>query len=411
MSIPEERQFSLAEAESRVMADLLELNLTQQTYVMGAGPCAVWTELYDVAGTFKTGGWGKGDLQAARVGALYESLEHLTTHHDASSGAVARPVTDVLASLPENEASALPGLLLADQRESAIACRSYRDLAGGAAFDYPVALSSPDYPDAPLPSDTFGYNALRRYSSNSGTAIGASLEEATLHALNESIERDAISLFLLTHFFHAGDAPLHVLGVDGLPDDVAALHRKAAVLLDADICLLDISTGFGVTTCIALAHREDPVPRPFGAGASLNPAHAARRAITELLQCCLGQECSSAAIQPPAGSAADPSLALTPWPRLLASLTLDIEARLFSQQVVSSRIEERPQGTIAEQIASIVDQLSRHSLRAGINVLRTTSIGTTVVNVVVPGLERFYLVSTGNVVAPGARGCALAGSR
>ena len=63
--------------------------------------------------------------------------------------------------------------------------------------------------------------------------------------------------------------------------------------------------------------------------------------------------------------------------------------------------------TLDEQIRVIAHNVRSHNRELGISILYQTDSGTTLANVVIPGLERFYIVSTGNVVIPQARGQAL----
>lgn len=407
-SLPEEREYSLDEAEQRINADLAALELTPHCTMMGSGPYCAWVELCDAQGVQVHVGWGKGDEQAARVGALYEALEHLLAERHAADNADVMQVETLHAGLPAQEKTSLPAPLLADQIEETIACRRYEPLGAGTAFDYPLVLAEPTYVRSQLSADSFDYAGLERYACSSGTAIGGSVQEATLHALNECIERDAVSLFLLQHFFHDQQAPLRVIAPDGLPADVAAMYEAVSRRIGAPLCLLDVSAGFGATTCVALAHRAFPQARPFGAGTSLNPAHAARRALQELLQYYLAQDGDAPGMDPATEHMEDPVVQLGRWPRLAASARMDIETRLATCPIIRGWIEDRPCTDLAEQIASVSAALHAQGMRVGMNVVKRLPSGSAVVNVVVPMFERFFLVNVGKVIAPGTRGRALA---
>jgi len=402
--VPEERHFSLPDATRRIQAAYDALGIRYATSVVGQDPCAALTELHDADRTLLTGGWGKGAREAAAVGSLYEAMEHLLMDRHAGHDAQVRAVEDLIALLDPDLTRYLPGALLFDQIEETIATRRYTGLGGATDFHYPVALSAPTYADAPLPGDTFDYAPLRRYASNSGTAIGGSLEEALLHALNECAERDAISLFLLSHFFHARNEALRVVSPAGLPADVAGLYRQVSQCVDADICLLDISSTPGITSCLAVAHLCYDHARPYGAGASLNPAHAARRALHELLQSHLALASDAAPARAGRAASVHPVQLLQQWPRLQPSARMDIEDRLASQPIVAVRLEDRPAGPVASQIQQISQALQADGLVAGYNVIHTFDNGITLVNAVVPRFERFYLVTLGHVVVPGRRG-------
>lgn len=403
-SIPEERQFSLPDAEQRIRTVFDALDIGTTTTFTGQSPCAALTELHDQSGKLLTGGWGKGPREAAVVGSLYEALEHLLLQRDASRDLQVRPVEALIPLLGPALTRYLPGALLHDQIEETIATRQYTALAGQPDFPYPVALSAPTYVDSPLPEDSFDYTPLRRYASNSGTAIGGSRDEALLHALNECVERDALSLFLLTHFFHARDVPLHVVSPAGLPAAEAELYRQTSEVLDAGICLLDISATPGITCCLAVAHVLHDHARLYGAGASLNPAHAARRALHELLQSHLALESQAAPARAGRAAPVHPVQMLQHWPRLHSSAAMDIESRLESQPIIASTLADQPAGPLKSQIEQIAQCLAAAGLVAGYHVIHAFDNGITLVNAVVPGFERFYLVTLGNVVVPGRRG-------
>ncbi|WP_167470660.1 YcaO-like family protein [Mycobacterium innocens] len=93
-------------------------------------------------------------------------------------------------------------MLLEEQPTEGIACRVYKQLGGDDTLVVPLFLAYASWVDEqtePLGSelgDTVDYRSLARYSSNSGSAIGGSTEEAAVHVINEAIERDATTLFL-----------------------------------------------------------------------------------------------------------------------------------------------------------------------------------------------------------------------
>lgn len=403
-SIPEERHFSLPDAAQRIRAAFDSLDIRHVTSFTGQSPCAALTELYDADGALLTGGWGKGAREGAAVGSLYEAMEHLLMDRQALHGAQVQTVEELISLLGPDLTGYLPGALLFDQIEETIATRRYSGLAGAVDFYYPVALSAPTYVDAPLAADTFDYAPLRRYASNSGTAIGGDLEEALLHALNECAERDAISMFLLAHFFHAGNDALRVVSPAGLPADVADLYRQVSQCVDADICLLDISSTPGITSCLAVAHLCYDHARPYGAGASLNPAHAARRALHELLQSHLALASNATPARAGRAASVHPVQLLQQWPRLQPSARMDIEDRLASQPIIAVQLEDRPAGPVEAQVQQLGQALKADGLIAGYNVIHTFDNGITLVNAVVPRFERFHLVTLGHVVVPGRRG-------
>jgi ribosomal protein S12 methylthiotransferase accessory factor len=258
----------------------------------------------------------------------------------------------------------------------------------------------PRYPNAPLPADTTDYRSLRRYSSSSGTAIGATLDEAILHGLNECLERDAVSLFLLDHFYYQNATPLRI--VQRMPSDEALgqLWADAQAEIGAEIVLLDISTEFAATTCLAFANLPGEPVNVFGSGTSITPLHAAHRALTELVQ--LRLNAREAPLRQYLSSA---ERHMAGFARLQRCMRFEpghlLDTR--TQQIITlpKAAEARP---LKLQIEQLAGSLQQHGYTAGASTLYRSEAGTTLVNVVVPGLERFYIVSSGNVVVPMDRG-------
>ncbi|MFC9976643.1 YcaO-like family protein [Spirillospora sp. NPDC127200] len=167
------------------------------------GPTAHFTDLgdvwrclpHDVDGRPAPdgGGNGKGPADEARVGSLFEALEHhrsgaaqLSADH-----LVPRRVAD-LAAGPLAGDPALDAL----DPDARIACRTHTAVTGPGTLDVPVYLQCPGYLDAGLAAlrhqvgDTCDYTSAIRYSSNNGTAIGATRTEAVVHAPAEAVEAE-----------------------------------------------------------------------------------------------------------------------------------------------------------------------------------------------------------------------------
>ena len=110
-----------------------------------------------------------------------------------------------------------------------------------------------------------------------GTAAGATPESATLHAVLELIERDALGLWWRGG--RRGMAVDHEAAQFEMT--IAALRRGRG---DRTTWLLDLSTELGVTCIAALSCSADGGRFAFGAAARLNVADAARVALLELCQ-------------------------------------------------------------------------------------------------------------------------------
>ena len=401
-AIAAERCQSLEHAHQQILAQLSALKLRPQLRDVGETGLCVKACLYDTHSTEVARGAGKGYPAAARVGALYEALEHYLSD-DLHASPLHRQTFSYFAAPPRlGDDSALHMLVV--QQENAIVCRTYHSLVDGQAFSYPLALTCPRYCEQPLHDDPTDLRALRRYSSNSGTAIGATHDEALLHALNENIERDALSLFLLEHFYYR--RPLGLCRVDpaSLGAEALSVMHALSQQFNAEVVLLDISREFRATTCLAFINKPSAMPAVYGTGTSLAPPHAAWRALTELAQL------QMLAAEPPLqGYLLNAQRHLARFPRLQRCLRFSPEY-LMTRPVEWVQLHSRQASTdLGEQINHLVDDLARHDLTPGVCSLFQSELGTTLVQVVVPGLERFFLVSTGNIVVPQQRGRRLCG--
>ncbi|NLU69586.1 YcaO-like family protein [Streptomyces sp. HNM0574] len=419
-------------------------------------------------------GLGKGPEEAARVGAVFEALEHhlsaqlpapdqllLRTAHALLRTDDGRPPTDGprTADAPEAAETPLAGdaalALLAEGPDAPLACLPYRPAAttlggpgatdaGGPVRAFPLFLSAPGYPGPEHAAaraelgDLYDYSAVSRYTSNSGWAAGTTPAEAAVHALNETIERDAVSLLLAGQFLADDPAPLRVVDPASLPPGLAALHADAESRIGRRVHLLDMTTDLGVPAFWAYATPPTPgrPPRTRGCGASLSPRYAAERALTELVQ--------SHSLSLDEAPAPEPDcVRTTPYPALHRCYLADFASRLpsatlldfaeagvpgpvftdpaFAEAAPSAAVPaddpvlpapalrapgtgRRPVPRTPEaHLCTLLRRLAARGFRAWAWE-RYVSEHLAVVHVVVPGLERFLLVLDGHVVLPGARG-------
>src|SRR5262249_13599380 len=130
--------------------------------------------------------------------------------------------------------------------------------------------------------------SVRRHCLSNGCAVGASLAEAAVHGINEVIERDALSMFLIRAFFD-DNAPLIAFDPTSLPEELAELLTYTEYLVGTTVTLFDITTDLNVPSVFAYAPptADDNWPAR-GCGTSLSYGHAIYRAISELVQAALG---------------------------------------------------------------------------------------------------------------------------
>ncbi|WP_331750306.1 YcaO-like family protein [Streptomyces sp. NBC_01707] len=353
-------------------------------------------------------GLGKGGREAARVGALFEALEHYVSEKDYFDPGSVR-------SERAHTLSRADGALNQDQAvqlfnefpDGDIGCLEYEEISSGSSISVPIFLSTPGYVDAD-PSfraalgDTYDYSAVWRYSSNNGWASGVTAAEATVHALNEVVERDAFSMLLIHQFLRRPRQPLRVVDRSTLPPELSRLVELADEVTGRTVYLIDMTSDLSVPSYLAFLPPKNGDPaRIRGCGASLSSDHAAQRALSELIQI-------QGAAQFKDSESVFPS-AMFPrhdgtreYPALRACRLADFAGRLPTADMVSFESTSHP-ATPQEHLDELLRQLSGQ----GYSVLRRQAVtpeGLAVVNIFVPGLERFMLVTDGVLVLPGPRG-------
>jgi ribosomal protein S12 methylthiotransferase accessory factor len=423
-----ERELTLAEADRQIRADIAALGWMWRYRVLDdTDPTAVQCALWDAGGAeIPYGlGAGKGPGAPAHVGARFEAVEHAFTGPTILESLPVRLVDAAdLATGPFAADRAVRDL--AAQDGARVACVRYEAIDGGPDLDVPVYLWAPWYPSPTSEAtavrhglgDTADYRSALAYSVNSGCAIGATGDEALLHALNEWVERDAFSLFLLRSVYDRGPMPARV-SRDDLPVALRAHLDRAEDLAGGPVTLLDLTSDLGVPTMMAYGHAPSGsgAKHRYGLGASLSGALAAERAVTEFVQDELlsrvvsEQSASDDTSEPYArlivdhDIEADVRARLGGHPRLLACAMLDFADRLPAAPQGPLPADTVPRGTaVSDQLAAVVERITAAGHRVAAHRLQVLEHGTTVVQVQCPGLERFHLVTQGHVALPGARG-------
>jgi len=429
----------VAEAGRRAATGLTALGLRAELTEMGAGrdPTAWFCRLSGRGTGPYSSGMGKGRPAQARVGALFEAVEHHLTGPAGFDPAAVEPAGPavIAAGLPREDPCAL---VMAGMPGRRMACLRYRPLGGGPERPVPLFLSAPWYVETgaarlrALVADDCDYTQLMRYSCNSGSAAGVTAAEALLHALNETIERDALSLLLVRTFLGRRTSRLRLIDPGTLPYELARAYATAAELAGSPVRLLDITSDLAVPTVLAYTAPTARQPHRRGAGTSLSPAHAAWRALAELVQTTLGERLRSSGTRgEPAGPAAHPALRacgrfdltgalrearVIPFPQAgavtgasagqLWGMAGTPEGRLWGMAGTSAGQLAGMTGAPAVQLRQVAGMLAARGHHVYHRTVAALPGEVTVVHVIVPALERFMLITDGNLVVPGRRGLA-----
>ncbi|MFE0104649.1 YcaO-like family protein [Streptomyces sp. NPDC059009] len=396
-------------ARRQAKADIRALGWTQDVeLVRPVGLTAAHCRLRTSEGKPIPGGVGsgKGFPDAATTGALYEALEHALTGPGSLKHLeyVLRPSAAVAHGTAGREDAVR---ILAEQDDAKVACLRYRALDGGEDLELPLSLWAPWYvtPTARAAEargalgDTTDYSRVLSYSVNSGCAIGATEDEALLHALNEWVERDAFSLFLWRSIHEGGDMPPRIPR-SSMPAHLADAIDRIGDASGRRTFVLDLTSDIGVPVALAVVAASGSRPAQYGLGASLSGEVALERAVSELAQGRL--------IRQAYGGSSQPGLAvgrrLAQQPRLLACAQIACADRLYQAPAVKPYADgELAEAPVQEQRHEVVRRIAASGVRVVAHRLRQLSHGTTVAQVQCPGLERFHLVTEGHFARPGPR--------
>lgn len=329
-------------------------------------------------------GHGKGVGLGSVCGAHYECFEHMICEHF---------------PYPENDGRVHSGerlrgdviLDLAPASSSATNIE-FRILGKSDAPNYLAAEYCNGDPTGEFDRGT--ERLIKAYYTSNGWAAGASVSEATLHALNELIERDSVS------------APFIACGVGrswgreySLESDEMVLVREIEVECGFPVMVAAIPAATGYVT-LAYCSSEAGVLR-MGCGDSQDTTQSIERALRELWQEIRAEK---------NGTADEIALArrmgevLKKYPGLARCLALD--GQLESPPASRSPTGRSQHGSRAQQVSTIIADLQAIGITTYLRVAYSSTAGgceVCVVQVVAPGMERFQVIRSGIPAEPIAR--------
>lgn len=400
--IPYERERRLDDAHRIIVECIARRGWAVETTRFGDSLVTVKCTLRDAQGELMSRGSGKGESEASWAGALYEAMEHFYCRASAMADETYFVATDELAAEPR--CAGLPFRSeFVDQPQRRLGCRRYASYSGRADLDVPLFMVFPDYPpaaDERDPRDDFDYHSATRYSSNSGTAIGASFEEAALHGIGEIVERDAWSLFSLAHYLGAAAPYGRLVEPASLPEALARIHRLAEQRLGRRVLLIDVTSDLEYPAFMATTTERaaGEIVFPHGCGASPYAENAAIRALAELSQCVDIKDHAPHLVELD-------QLALDlleDYPKLRACVmgAIDPERLHRADWHYPQRAWQTPQRLLPQVVAD----LESHGIELYHAINHREGEDFCVVSSMSMELERFFLASTGLLMAPGRRG-------
>ncbi len=212
-----------------------------------------------------------------RYAAGYQGDEAVVTGSAQSLGTLCVLPQSLLFFSAEQRAQARPG-----ERAALLPCHNDTLMAWSPAWSLthhsprllPLATC---YADVPAP-----WSDYASWSSN-GCASGNCREEAILQGLLEVVERDAVAIW----WYNALPRPAYPSQHAG----TAWLRTTQALGADWDSWMLDLTHDMGIPVVAAIARHTGSGDWALGFGCSLEPALAAERALTELIQLVAANKC------------------------------------------------------------------------------------------------------------------------
>lgn len=234
-------------------------------------------------------GAGSGSLPVARIRAVMEALEDCFLHQSLND--LSHPAIHFYTSMNvPNHADLLthemiPSFLLADENQN----NSFPWLElesinrSDSKIYYPIGLFFPHAEHIDAYNDAIPHQPLCQLANTTGLAMGASIAEATIHGINDWIERDAIGIFLL-HTLITKKHPIKLIDKKSLPTDLSDEIQLIEEVNQDELYLVDITTNIDIPAFL-VSFTKQPVPvQPSGLGASLCKLTALRHALHEALQ-------------------------------------------------------------------------------------------------------------------------------
>ncbi|WP_367607678.1 YcaO-like family protein [Legionella sp. W05-934-2] len=344
-------------------------------------------------------GCGKGIGVQSKVSACFEAIEHYAVHSFCQYNhnqehyySLDNPlIVDKLKELDLLD----PGIFLHKEKIPFAQCE---ELITGEFLFYPFYLLDPRYGKNPPSSDKFNYQPYAWNACDSGIASGTSREEASIHALNEAVERDAYSLFLIQAFLL--NKKISIIDKQTVPEYLKKIIDRIEKEYAEELILVDITSDIGIPTILVTMTNQSMAIQPIGCGTSLFKGYALERALLESLQPLhlFNQHLAENQIQ------TLNNFAITP---LLAKCAkADIAQLTPNSQIVNFNSLPSYNGdrSLKQQLNTIVQRIRDKDFAIYTKTIADIDTGFHCVKYIIPGFEQFYLVELGKYTLPNKRG-------
>jgi ribosomal protein S12 methylthiotransferase accessory factor len=126
--------------------------------------------------------------------------------------------------------------------------------------------------------------SLNELCNPTGLAIGANALEAIIHGMNQWVERDAYSLFLLKTILHKNPTPARMVMKETLPEELAKIVQHIERMYQENLIIVDISSDSKWPAFAVSFTQQNMLLQPQGFGASIAKELALQQALFEVMQ-------------------------------------------------------------------------------------------------------------------------------
>lgn len=337
--------------------------------------------LYDLDGNLVSEGAGKGP--SCNLGAIAEAIEHYCLQNEKRSDFCTYSSEFLLSQASLRKDGIIRSLSGFD---GYIPCVEFTEVYGEEQVAIPKILVSPEEEVPTSLCELF----LNRYSTNSGSAFGCTLNEALLHGVNEVIERHVLSQVMLDSV--------------GVSSGLTVIELSGGIVEEffpsLDFELRDVARIYYVPNvfssffCLAIRDRqagEFLLPQ-LGAGCSQSFSLALSRAIFELRQVESLYAYDERLVD-------EQAIRIIERSKRLEGLRLIFPPSARNSNEMPPLVsvdEQQPE----RQLERVIESLKVHGHKVYYRIVREINEYSFVTQVYIPGLERFNLIRSGKWVAP-----------
>lgn len=375
-------QKRIANAEYYLKCFGLEVILEEKESLHGCyRTIAVWRE-FDGKKEIYASGKGFGDQ--ALLSGLYEAIEHYI-YQNLNLAPLFMGINEIITS--HRRLKELYPLAIIYKKSTNVkikVARFHQIDRYGSYIYYPLAMFSPE-------EYFFGeFSKLSRYKTNSGFAVGIDQTEAAIHAINELVERDALSQHLKEYFLFGQRSNSFYVDKRTLPEKIKKLIDEIEETLNGTIFLIDVTRHKGLYSFFSFC-RIAGKRIPFkGSGASSESDSAVSRALLEVLQHFHLYDTDDALRD----LIFEKKLQIIPKYHQLFLCEYENNMKEIPYENKSSKLKD-PESLLGYQL----EVLSNKNLSAYmLELYSNTNIHC--VKIVIPGFDNFQMVHTGVFVLP-----------